>query len=104
MTSTIIFGGRLCNHIYRNLVVHMIAKHNNLFVIYKHYDQIKELGIDLFIGEMGRDGYTEIYEHHALDFMKGIQKVNTVLWPAAYYQTKEISNYLYEYLRTNEVQ
>ena len=51
MSITTTKNGRLCNQIIRNLALSIIAKQNNLHVIYSNFDNIhNKLGIELFTG------------------------------------------------------
>ena len=42
-------SGRFANHFIRNMAAHILSKKYNLKFIYSYYNEIKELGIDLFI-------------------------------------------------------
>jgi len=68
MTTTI-DNGRLCNQLFRNLAVSLIAEKNDLYVNYFNYHLFKKLGINLFIGskihdntiQLTDDNYFHIY-------------------------------------------
>jgi hypothetical protein len=93
--------GRLGNQIIRNLAVSLIAEKNNLHVNYSNFDLIKKLGIDLFVGEnnynntimLNDDNYFSIYEKQCLNN----------LCTYDFFQTKEITNFLYNYLHTDKI-
>ena len=51
MSYTTYDNGRLCNQIFRNLALSIIAEKHNLYVEYANYELIKEIGIELFTGE-----------------------------------------------------
>jgi len=103
MTSTTGNNGRLGNQIIRNLAVSLLAKKHNLKVNYYNYDLIRKLGIELFIGtntyttiqSLTDDNYFTIYHSDHL---------NDNLCPNNnYFQTKEITRFLYDYLHTEEI-
>ena len=96
-------NGRLGNHIIRNLAVSLVAKKHNLHVDYYNHDLINKLGIDLFSGDnsynnieyLTDDNYFTIYN---------IDELNSNLNPnTSYFQTKEITNFLYNYLHKDEI-
>ena len=95
--------GRLGNHIIRNLAVSLVAKKHNLHVNYYNHNLINKLGIDLFSGDnsynnieyLTDDNYFTIYN---------IDELNSNLNPNTnYFQTKEITNFLYNYLHKDEI-
>ena len=103
MTSTTGRNGRLGNQIIRNLAVSLLAKKHNLKVEYYNKDLIKKLGIELFTGSnsynyinyLTDDNYFTIYN---------VDKLNYNLNPNKnYFQTKEITNFLYNYLHKDEI-
>ena len=102
MTSTI-GRGRLGNQIIRNLAVSIIASKYNLSVDYSSKDLINKLGIDLYNG-------SNVYEitHYLTDDnyfnMYNCGNINYNLNPnGAFFQTKDITNFLYNYLHTDSV-
>jgi hypothetical protein len=95
--------GRLGNQIIRNLAVSLIAEKHNLAVNYYNYDLIKKIGIELFSGSntyttiqyLTDDNYFAVYNCNNL---------NCNLNPQCnYFQTKEITNLLYNYLHTDKI-
>jgi len=102
MTTTNTLG-KLGNRIIINLSVSLIAEKNNLFVNYCSYDEIKELGIELFIGkniyydsiELNNNNYFNIYEQENL-----IYNLNS---DNNYFQTKEITTFIYNYLNSDKI-
>jgi len=95
--------GRLGNQIIRNLAVSLIAEKHNLKVDYYNKDLINKLGIELFTGSniyqdvqiLNDANYFIIY---ACDNLKNNLNPND-----AYFQTKEITNFLYNYLHTEKI-
>jgi len=103
MTTTTEFNGRLGNQIIRNLAVSVIAEKHNLKVNYSNKYLINKLGIELFTGinryryfqKLTDDNYFKIYNSYNL---------NCNLNPNSnYFQTKEITNFLYNYLNTDKI-
>ena len=103
MTSTTHNNGRLGNQIIRNLAVSLIAKKHNLKVNYSNHDLINKLGINLFsesniytnMYDLNDDNYFSIYNYNNLNY--NLNPNN------AYFQTKEITNFIYNYLHTDSV-
>ena len=103
MTSTNGNNGRLGNQIIRNLAVSLLAEKHNLAVNYYNKDLISKIGIELFSGsksytnnqELTDDNYFTIY--NCDDLIYNLQPNN------AYFQTKEITNLLYNYLHTDKI-
>lgn len=102
MTETI-KNGRLGNQIIRNLAVSLIAEKHNLNVKYCNEEAINKLGINLFSGNKTYDttiilsdnNYFNIYNCHDLS--------NNLNPNLDYFQTSEIINLLYKYLRTDTI-
>jgi hypothetical protein len=103
MTSTSPNNGRLGNQIIRNLAVSLLAEKHNLNVDYCNKDLINKIGIKLFSGNniyksveyLTDDNYFTIYN---------CDNLNYNLEPnSSYFQTKEITNFLYNYLHTDKV-
>ena len=93
--------GRFCNHIIRALAAHFIAKSQNLKFNYgEYYDKMKQLGIELFIGNITYNSELKIpnniIPYISCPLFKNIN-VNS-----SYFQTKEFSNYLYNYYQLAE--
>jgi len=102
MTKTLEVG-RLGNQIIRNLAISLIAKKHNLKVEYCNYYLIKKLGIELFNGNntytsiqnLNDDNYFTIYNCDKLEY--NLNPNNN------FFQTKEITNFLYNYLNEDEI-
>jgi hypothetical protein len=87
------------NHFFYSMALHFISKKNDLMSTYKEYNNITDLGIDLFIGK-------RIYTKSIL-----IQNINLVylithpIQPSKniilsdFYQSKEFALYLYLYFK-----
>jgi hypothetical protein len=103
MTSTTGNNGRLGNQIIRNLAVSLIAEKYNLKVDYYNNNLIKKLGINLFTGskiynsihELNDNNYFSIYNSNNLNYNLNPNK--------NFFQTKEITNFLYNYLHTDTI-
>lgn len=103
ITTTTGKNGRLGNQIIRNLAVSLIAEKYNLKVNYFNKELIDKLGIDLFSGEsvhnkmhdLNDDNYFTIYNGDSLNYNLNPNE--------AFFQSKDISNFLYNYLHTDTV-
>ena len=101
--TTTIDNGRLCNQIFRNVACSLIAEKHDLCVTYCSKELIEKLGISLFCGKtifketiiLNDDNYFSVYldEH-----LKSNLNPNN-----HYFQSKEISNLLYNYLNTDTI-
>jgi|LauGreDrversion4_2_1035121.scaffolds.fasta_scaffold42982_2 hypothetical protein len=104
MTTTTAKNGRLGNQIIRNLAVSLIAEKNDLFVHYSSYDLINQLGIELYSGKqrysttlvLNSNNYFSVYEADSLQYNLNPN--------GDWFQTKEITNALYTYLRRDKIQ
>lgn len=95
-------NGRFCNQIFRNLAVSIIAEKQNLYVKYCNQDKIQQLGIDLFSGNQMFSKTISLNEENY--FLIHNSNLQYNLDPNnAYFQSKEISNLLYNHLRNNKI-
>jgi len=103
MITTTHKNGRLGNQIIRNLAVSILSHKHNLKVDYCSEDIINKLGIELFSGdntyseiqELTDDNYFTIYNSDSINY--NLDPNNS------FFQTKEISHLLYNYLHTDIV-
>jgi hypothetical protein len=103
MSSTTGNNGRLGNQIIRNLAVSLLAKKHNLKVDYYNKELISKIGIELFSGSttytsmqhLTDDNYFNTYNCENINY--NVDPNNN------YFQTKEIINFLYNYLHTDEI-
>jgi len=103
MTSTIKLGGRFGNHFIRNICIHFIAKKNNLYIDYYYKDWINALGIELFSGENKYDNFTHLKTTNFFSILSSDVKSNLYLDDESYMQNKEITKYIYDYLRKEDI-
>lgn len=98
MSSTTERNGRLGNQLIRNLALSLIAEKNNLKVNYHNRALIESLGIPLFSGDLE---YAETQELNDLNYFSTYnESVTHNLDPnKAYFQTKEITNFLLKHIR-----
>jgi hypothetical protein len=96
-------NGRLGNQIFRNVLVSLIAQKFDLSVVYCNKTLIEELGIHLFSGTHIYENTIQLTDANYLSIYNSeILKSN--LDPNKYYfQTRELSNLLYNYLFTDPV-
>ena len=99
MTTTTASNGRFCNQIIRNLAVSKIAEKNDLFVEYSSHEEMKQLGIHLFIGKQSYEKTVSLTDANYFSIYD--QKIRYNLNPNNdYFQTKEIIKILYEHIQS----
>jgi hypothetical protein len=99
MTTTTQYNGRLCNQIIRNLAVSKIAEKNDLFVEYSSHEEMKQLGIELFIGKQSYDKTVSLTDANYFSIYD--QKIRYNLNPNKdYFQTKEIIQIVYKHIQS----
>jgi len=105
MKKTITKGhnGRLGNQMIRNLAVSLIAEKHNLSVDYFNKDLITNLGIELFSGNNAYERTQDLNNHNYFTIYN-CNHLNYNLNPNKdFFQTKEITNFLYDYLHTDPI-
>jgi hypothetical protein len=104
MTSTTISNGRYGNQLIRNIAVSLIAEKFNLNVRYSSTKDTNKLGIHLFSGEKIYDQSIILNNENYFEILNSTNNIESNLDPnVAYFQTKEIINKIYEFLRREEV-
>jgi hypothetical protein len=94
--------GRFCNHIIRALGAHFIAKNQNLNFNYgQYYDKMKQLGINLFCGTLTYNSELKI-PNNIMPYIYEIPLFRNINVNNSYFQTKDFSNYLYNYYRIQD--
>jgi hypothetical protein len=95
--------GRLCNQIIRNLAVSLIAEKYDLHVDYYNYNLIKDLGIELFVGNKIHQNTIKLDDNNYFSVYNA-GHLNSNLDPIYdFFQTREITTHLYDYLHTDKV-
>ena len=106
------YTGRLCNQIFRNICLSMVAENHDLKVLaYSSSDRIcQQLGIPLFTGgSRAFDTRVQLNDDNFVAFLLGNNNPlnehnrNNLDANSAFFQTKEISRCVYDYLRRPEV-
>jgi len=92
-------AGRLGNQIIRNLCVSIIAQKFDLNVVYSSHDKIKALGIDLFSGCKTFDNKIKLTDENFFEILEKDSLESNLDPNDNYFQTKEITNFLYNYLQ-----
>ena len=96
--------GRLCNQVIRSLAFDPIARKFDLYVDYFNHDQIKRFGFDLYSGSKNYSSRTTLNESNYWQTLQ-LDSLDTNLDASqAYFQTNEIIQAIYKYLRTPHVQ
>jgi len=103
MTSTNGAPGRLCNHVFRNIAVSIIAEKNDLVVSYGYNDIISQLGIHLFSGSQNHENATTLTDHNYFDILNhsNLNANLNIDW-YSYFQSKEITNLTYNWVRSDK--
>lgn len=100
MTTTSLVNGRLGNQIIRNLVVSFIAEKHNLHVTYANFDLIRDLGINLYIGENKYDNTVNLTDDNYFSILNS-EKLESNLFPNHnFFQSREICTVIYNYLNS----
>jgi hypothetical protein len=103
MTSTTASNGRLGNQIIRNLAVSFIAEKFNLRVNYANFDLINSLGIQLFCGENKYTDSIPLTDNNFFSIYNGDILTCNLNPNCDFFQTKEITNFIYKYLHTENI-
>lgn len=96
-------NGRLGNQIIRNLAVSLIAEKHNLIVEYCNRDKIQKLGIELFSGKQCFTETKELIDDNYFSVLNGYMLTYNLNPNASYFQTKNITNFLYKYLHSEKI-
>jgi len=103
MTSTCGNNGRLGNQIIRNLAVSLLAEKHNLAVNYYNKDLISKIGIKLFSGSKSYTNIQELTDNNYFTIYNCDDLSYNLQPNKEYFQTKEITNLLYNYLHTDKI-
>ena len=97
--------GRLGNQIFRGLAVSIIAEKNNLSVVYdrNYYEIIKNIGINLFNGEKKFNKTIRLTDNNYFNILNQEKVEYNLHSSSSYFQTREISNFLYNNLNSAKV-
>lgn len=93
--------GRFCNHIIRALAASFIAKQRNLKFNYgQYFDKMVSLGIKLYEGTMTYKNPQIISDSNIMIYLiDNIPIYRNIIIDRYYFQTKDFSNYLYNYYK-----
>lgn len=100
--TTVAEDGRLGNRIIRNLAVSLIAKKYDLQVNYCDKELINKLGIELYSGNKIYEKTINLVNSNYFSIFNS-ENLNYNLYANDYFQTKEITNFLYNYLHTDKI-
>lgn len=95
--------GRLGNQIIRNLAVSLLAEKHNLKVNYCSKDLIARLGINLFSGNNSHGDTRELNDNNYFSILNSDTVNYGLNSNSHYFQTKEISNFLYNYIHSDSI-
>ena len=96
-------GGRLGNHIIRNIALLILVKKNGLYAEYYYSEEIEKLGIVLYSGEKKHTNTIKITDNNYISFLDKTTINSNLNLDYSYFQTKEITNVIHSYLKTEEV-
>jgi len=100
--SLCIGNGRLGNQIIRNLATSFICEKNDLYCDYRNnYEEMKNLGIDLFVGKHKYDNNINITDENYISILE--KNITSNIIVSNYLQTKEICDKIYNYFHTDIV-
>jgi len=102
MTTTTT-NGRLGNQIIRNLAVSLIAEKYNLYVEYCNKSLINNLGINLFTGKERFNNMITLDDNNYFSIYNCNKLENNLNPNSNFFQTKDITNFLYNYLHKDEI-
>ena len=100
--TTVAEDGRLGNRIIRNLAVSLLAEKYNLQVNYCDKELISKLGIELYSGNKRYAQTVQLTNNNYFSIFNS-ENLNYNLYANDYFQTKEITNFLYNYLHTDKI-
>jgi len=103
MSTTVGGEGRLGNQIFRNTAVSLVAEKHDLFVSYSRKETITLLGIDLFVGTKRHTSNIKLTDENYFSVLISDKLANNVVSIHSFFQTKEISNYIYSYFRSDPI-
>jgi hypothetical protein len=96
--------GRFCNQLFRNVAVSLIAEKCNLMVDYCSIDLIRLLGISLYTE--GTNKYSDtipLTDENYMEMYNNTENITNNLDPNNnFFQTKEISQLIYIYLKSQK--
>ena len=95
--------GRLGNQIIRNIAVSIIAQKHNLLVNYCNNTSFIELGIFLFIGTKTFENTILLTDTNYFNILNSNDLKYNLNPNENYFQTKEITNLIYEYLNSEPI-
>jgi len=102
MSTTVGGDGRLGNQIFRNTAVSLIAEKHDLVVSYSWNEQIKRLGIDLFVGTKRHKSNIKLTDENYFGVLNSDITSNLDA-TASFFQTNEISNYICKYFQRDPI-
>jgi hypothetical protein len=106
MTTTVdLYGiyGRLGNQIIRNLAVSLLAEKFDLYAVYSNENTIEALGIPLYSGKNIYNNVITLHDNNYFDIYNSENLNSNLDGVNAYFQSKDISTFLYNYLHTESI-
>ena len=102
MSTTMNSSGRLCNQVIRNLCVSIVAEKHKLCVTYSSHELINRLGISLFSGQYRYSNTMNLTDDNYFEVLDKESLFSNVYAHGTFFQTKEISQFLFNYLNDHK--
>jgi len=98
-------NARLGNQIFRSIACSMFAEKFNLSIQYRYYNDLKNLGIELFIGSDIHEDTKQLTDNNYFNYleMKEINFNIKVSGWTGYFQTKKITDKTFTYLHSEKI-
>lgn len=97
-------GSRLGNQIFKNLAISLLATKFDLCVEYTSREQIESLGISLYTnGKNMYNSYKRLTDDNYFEVYHGLTLDSNLHSDDAFFQSKEISVFLHNYLNSDDV-
>lgn len=97
-------SGRFGNQFIRCVAFSLIAEKHDLCVTYQNHKEIEQLGVKLYTGTKQFDKNVTLVDTNFMDILdKESIDFNVITNPRAYFQTKLISDKIFEHLTSNDV-
>lgn len=104
MSSTTSGGGRFCNKVIMNLCFSILAQKSNLRIEYDYAAECERLGLPLFYGTTVYDSTIVLTDETVLPAMLSTTPLQqNIRVESSFFQTRDVSAYLVEYLRSHAV-
>ena len=91
-------NGRRCNKLIRNLCANFIASKFDLYVNYADFNIMKNMGVELFVGNKTFDNQIIVNDNNFFSILNQDQIKSNINLNGDYFQTTEIISYIYKHI------